>query len=65
VLIFSCNSLLRSKRYFREYYDSCRFRGKTHKAAAKATARKRMKVIYAVMRDRVPYREEPLRRQTQ
>ncbi len=31
VLIFSCNSLLRSKGYFREYYDSCRFRGKTHK----------------------------------
>lgn len=65
VLIFSCNSLLRSKGYFREYYDSCRFRGKTHKAAVKATARKRMKVIYAVMRDRVPYREELLRRQTQ
>ena len=65
VLIFSCNSLLRSKGYFREYYDSCRFRGKTHKAALKATARKRMKVIYAVMRDRVPYREELLRRQTQ
>ena len=65
VLIFSCNSLLRSKGYFREYYDSCRFRGKTHKAAVRATARKRMKVIYAVMRDRVPYREELLRRQTQ
>ena len=65
VLIFSCSSLLRSKGYFREYYDSCRFRGKTHKAAVKATARKRMKVIYAVMRDRVPYREELLRRQTQ
>ncbi|SEH70043.1 MULTISPECIES: IS110 family transposase [Atopobiaceae] len=65
VLIFSCNSLLRSKGYFREYYDSCRFRGKTHKAAVKATARKRMKVIYAVMRDRVPYREDLLRRQTQ
>ena len=55
VLIFSCNSLLRSKGYFREYYDSCRFRGKTHKAAVKATARKRTKVIYAVMRDRVTY----------
>ena len=65
VLIFSCNSLLRAKGYFREYYDSCRFRGKTHKAAVRATARKRMKVIYAVMRDRVPYREELLRRQTQ
>ena len=65
VLIFSCNSLLRSKGYFREYYDSCRFRGMTHKAAVRATARKRMKVIYAVMRDRVPYREELLRRQTQ
>ena len=61
VLIFSCNSLLRSKGYFREYYDSCRFRGKTHKAAVRATARKRMKVIYAVMRDRVPYLEELLR----
>ena len=65
VLIFSCNSLLRAKGYFREYYDSCRFRGMTHKAALKATARKRMKVIYAVMRDRMPYREDALlRRQT-
>lgn len=65
VLIFSCNSLLRAKGYFREYYDSCRFRGMTHKAALKATARKRMKVIYAVMRDRMPYREDVLlRRQT-
>jgi hypothetical protein len=37
----------------------------THKAALKATARKRMKVIYAVMRDRMPYREDVLlRRQT-
>lgn len=55
LLIFSCNSLARSKSYFGEYFRRCRARGMGHKRALKATARKRMKVIYAVMRDGVPY----------
>ena len=35
----------------------CRARGMRHNKALKAVARKRLKVIFAVMRDRVPYRE--------
>lgn len=34
--------------------ETCRRRGMTYKAAPKAIARKRAKVIYAVMRDRTP-----------
>ena len=45
-----------SKRYG-EYYRACRARGMGHGRALKAVARKRLRAIYAVMRDRVPYRE--------
>ncbi len=38
-----------------DYYTRCRERGMPHGKALKALARKRLKVIYAVMRDRVPY----------
>lgn len=55
LLIFSCNSLARSENRFGEYYRRCRERGMSHGAALKAVARKRIKVIYAIMRDRVPY----------
>ena len=55
LLIFSCNSLCRSKGRFGDYYRDCRGRGMCHGEALKAVARKRMKVIYAIMRDRVPY----------
>ena len=55
LLIFSCNSLCRSKGRFGDYYRSCRERGMCHGEALKAVARKRLKVIYAIMRDRVPY----------
>lgn len=55
LLIFSCSCLARSSGYYRDYFDGCRARGMPYKAALKAVARKRMKVIYAVMRDRVPY----------
>ena len=55
LLIFSCNSLARSGGRFGECYRSCRGRGMCHGEALKATARKRMKVIYAIMRDKVPY----------
>ena len=57
LLIFSCNSLTRSKNRFGEYYRACRRRGMPHGRALKATARKRLGVIYAVMRDGVAYRE--------
>lgn len=55
LLIFSCNSLTRSKGRFGDYYRSCRDRGMCHGEALKAVARKRLKVIYAIMRDKVPY----------
>lgn len=55
LLIFSCNSLVRSKSRFGDYYRRCRERGMCHGEALKAVARKRIKVIYAIMRDKVPY----------
>ncbi|MEE1210140.1 MAG: IS110 family transposase [Parafannyhessea umbonata] len=55
LLIFSCNSLVRSSCRFGEYYRRCRERGMCHGEAMKATARKRLKAIYAIMRDKVPY----------
>ena len=58
LLIFSCNSLVGTRNRFGRYYDECRARGMRHNKALKAVARKRLGVIYAIMRDRVPY-EEP------
>ena len=55
LLIFTCLSLVRSDNEFGRYYRACRSRGMRHTAALKATARKRLKVIYAVMRDVRPY----------
>ena len=48
-----------TKRCFGRYYDACVARGMRHNKALKAVARKRLRVIYAVMRDRVPYVEPP------
>ena len=55
LLIFSCNCLARTNGRWGEYYARCRARGMPHGKALKAIARKRLKVIYAVMRDKVPY----------
>lgn len=54
-LIFSCNCLARTDGRWGGYYARCRSRGMPHGKALKAVARKRLKVIYAVMRDEVPY----------
>ena len=59
LLIFSCNSLVGTKNRFGRYYDECASGGMRHNRALKAVARKRLGVIYAVMRDRVPYEEPP------
>ena len=59
LLIFSCNSLVGTRNRFGRYYDECRARGMRHSKAIKAVARKRLGVIFAVMRDRVPYEEPP------
>lgn len=55
LLIFSCNSLIGTDNRFGRYYGECRARGMRHSKALKAVARKRLKVIYAIMRDAVPY----------
>ncbi len=60
LLVFSCNSLVGTKSRFGRYYDECRARGMRHNKALKAVARKRLGVIYAIMRDRVPYEEPPV-----
>ena len=52
---FTCPSPTGSENEFGRHYRSCRARGMRHTAALKATARKRLKVIYAVMRDARPY----------
>lgn len=56
LLVHSCTSLVGTKGRFGRYYDACRARGMRHGKALKAVARKRLKVIYAVMRDGEPYR---------
>ena len=55
LLIFSCNCLARTDERWGVYCARCRSRGMPHGKALKAVARKRPKVIYAVMRDRVPH----------
>lgn len=59
LLIFSCNSLVGTRNRFGRYYEDCRARGMRHNKALKAVARKRLKVIYAIMRDPRPYEERP------
>lgn len=54
LLIFSCNDLTRTEGRWSDYYARCRERGMPHGKALKTLARKRLKVAYAIMRDRVP-----------
>lgn len=60
LLIFTVNSLVGTKGFFGRYYDQVYERSDgdarlRRKRALKAVARKRLKVIFAVMRDLVPY----------
>ena len=52
------NSLVGTGNRFGRYYEECRARNMRHNAALKAVARKRLKVIWAIMRNPRPY-EEP------
>lgn len=54
-LYTSCTSLLLGDNPYHDYYNKQRAKGKNHGQAIKAVARKRLKVIYAVMRDKKPY----------
>jgi transposase len=55
-LFLSAFAALRSDPIAREYYDKKRAEGKRHNAAIISLARRRLKVMYAIMRDKVPYR---------
>ncbi len=55
LLIFSRNSLVRSRGRFGEHCRRCRGRRMCHGEALKAVARKMLKTIYAVMRVKDPY----------
>ncbi|HJF45788.1 transposase [Thermophilibacter provencensis] len=57
LLICSCTSLAGTENRCGRHYDACRARGMRHNKALKAVARKRLKAIYAIMRDGVPYRD--------
>ena len=53
--MFSRLSLTGSDDEFGRHYRACRARGMRHTTALRATAGKRLKVVYAVMRDVRPY----------
>lgn len=55
-LFLSAFASLRAEGISREYYDKKRAEGKKHNAAVISLARKRLKVMYAIMRDKTPYR---------
>ncbi|WP_165443726.1 hypothetical protein [Olsenella sp. Marseille-P4559] len=48
-------SLVRGGSEFGRCYRACRARGMRHAPAPRATARERLRVICAAMRDRGPY----------
>ena len=53
-----CLAANRARQYdprLKEYYDKLRRKGKPHRVAVTAVARKLCHVVYAVMRDRKPY----------
>lgn len=57
LLTCSCTSLMGTRNRYGPCYAECRERGMRHNKAPEAVARKRPRAIFAVMRDRVPYRE--------
>jgi hypothetical protein len=55
-LFLSAFAALQSDSLSRKYYDRKRAEGKKHNAAIICLARRRLKIIYALMRDLKPYR---------
>ena len=54
-LFLSAFASLRCDPKAREFYDAKRAAGKQHNTTIIALARKRLKIIYAIMRDKTPY----------
>ncbi|WP_242369406.1 transposase [Adlercreutzia muris] len=57
LLIFSCNLLVGTDNRFGRHCEACRDRNTRRNMVLKAVARKRLRVIYAIMRDPKPYVE--------
>lgn len=57
--MFSCNGLVGTKNRFGRHSEECGARGMRHNKALKAVARKRLKVVYSIMRRPRPYEEWP------
>jgi transposase len=55
-LFLSAFASIRSDPLSRAYYDKKRAEGKRHNAAVMCLARRRLKIMYAIMRDQRPYR---------
>jgi transposase len=55
-LFLSAFAAVRTDKYARDYYDTKRSEGKHHNAAVISLARKRLKVMYAIMRTGESYR---------
>jgi transposase len=55
-LFLSALAALKTDDKARAYYDKKRVEGKTHRAAIICLAMRRLKIIYAIMRDAQPYR---------
>jgi transposase len=56
-LFLSAFASLRCDRLSKAYYDKKRAEGKKHNAAVMCLARRRLKVMYAMVRNRQPYRQ--------
>lgn len=65
ILLRTCylaaHSSLKNSPASKAYYHRKRSEGKSHKQALIALARRRTNVIWAILRDRTPYREPPIR----
>lgn len=65
ILLRTCylaaHSSLKNSAASRAYYDRKRIEGKSHKQAVIALARRRMNVIWSMLRHRTPYREPAMK----
>lgn len=60
ILYFISLSQIRINPESRAYYDRKRNEGKTHWQAMNALSRQLIKIIYYILKDKVPYQRSPL-----